>query len=91
MEGNDSIDTDTDSGDLVEVEIDIDDYVLIASDSSSDVLSEHNDIDNLLDQVITFLKEVQTLIQEQVYPKITLIPLYIQQKSQIRMTMIRIC
>ena len=51
MEGNNSIDTDTDSGDLVEVEIDIDDNVLIASDSSSDVLSEHNDIDNLLDQV----------------------------------------
>ena len=44
---------DTDSGDLVEVEIDIDEDVLVASDShsTSDNLSESNEIDNLLDEV----------------------------------------
>ena len=49
MAGNDSLDTD--SGDLVEVEMDIDEDVLIASDLSSDTFSESNEIDNLLDAV----------------------------------------
>ena len=43
MAGNDSLDTD--SGDLVEVEMDIDEDVLIASDLSSDTFSESNDSD----------------------------------------------
>ena len=45
--------TDTDSGDLVEVELDIDEDVLLASDShsTSDNLSESNEIDNFLDKV----------------------------------------
>ena len=51
MEGTDSIDTD--SGDLVKVEIDIDEDVILASDSdsTSDNLSESNEIDNLLNEV----------------------------------------
>ena len=44
---------DTDSGDLVEMEVDIDEDVLLVSDShsTSDNLSESNEIDNLLDKV----------------------------------------
>ena len=44
---------DTDSGDLVEVELDIDEDVLLASDSqsTSDNLSESNEIGNLLEEV----------------------------------------
>ena len=44
---------DTDSGDLVKVELDIDKDVLLASDShsTSDNLSESNEIDNLLEEV----------------------------------------
>ena len=43
----------TDSGNLVEVETDIDEHVLLVSDSdsSSDNLSESYEIDNLLDEV----------------------------------------
>ena len=44
---------DTDRGDLVEVELDIDEDVVLASDSQStlDNLSESNEIDNLLKEV----------------------------------------
>ena len=44
---------DTDSGDLVKVKLDIDEDVLLASDSQStlDNLSESNEIDSLLKEV----------------------------------------
>ena len=79
---------DTDSGDLVEVGLDIDEDVLLASDSHSTSynLSESNEIDNLLDEVNDLSDEVQTLIQIQgeVYRKKIQVQVQIQYKIHIQ-------